>query len=211
MVAHSVEVATFEENEMPVLRILTAIALFLCIALPNGRAQADPAQAQAALPSQYAATAIGQAGSVAGKSFGLKVYVQELTTDAQTQELVATLKHKGQDGLVSALENIKDMGRVSPLGSVGTGMRFVRIRPTKDGGQHIVMATNRPISLPELYNATRSSQYKIGFIVLDVDKDGKGTGTLAPLCKVKFNKNNELEIEHYGQKPFRLANVYREK
>ena len=99
---------------------------------------------------QYAATAIGQAGSVAGKSFGLTVYVQELTTDAEMQELVATLKHKGQDGLVSALENIKDKGRVSPWGSVGTGMRFVRIRPTKDGGLHIVLATNRPISFPEL-------------------------------------------------------------
>lgn len=195
---------------MPALRILAAIALF-CIALPNGMAQAaDPAQGQG-LPSQYAATAIGQAGSVAGKSFGLTVYVQELTSDAEMQELVATLKHKGQDGLVSALENIKDKGRVSPMGSVGTGMRFVRIRPTKDGGLHIVLATNRPISFPELYNATRSAQYKIGIVVLDVDKDGKGTGSLAPVCKVKFNKNNELEIEHYGQKPFRLANVYREK
>ena len=47
--------------------------------------------------------------------------------------------------------------------------------------------------------------------VLNVDKDGKGTGTFAPLCKIKFNKKNELEIEHYGQKPFRLANVYRQK
>lgn len=160
MVAHGFEGASLEENDMPALRILTTIALFLRIALPNGMAQADPAQAQALLPLQYAATAIGQAGSVAGKSFGLKVYVQELTSDAEMQELVATLKHKGQDGLVSALENIKDMGRVSPLSSVGTGMRFVRIRPTKDGGQHIVMATNRPISFPELYNATRSSQYQ---------------------------------------------------
>jgi hypothetical protein len=47
--------------------------------------------------------------------------------------------------------------------------------------------------------------------MLDVDKDGKGTGTFSPLCKVKFNKSNELEIENYGQKPFRLANVYRQK
>ena len=153
----------------------------------------------------------GQSGSTAGKTFGLTVYLQELTSDGQVEELMATLKHKGQDGLVSALENIKDLGRVSPTASVGTGMRFVRIRPTKDGGQHIVLATNRPISFPELYNATRSAQYKIGIVVLDVDKDGKGTGSFAPLCKVKFNKKNELEIEHYGQKPFRLANVYRQK
>jgi hypothetical protein len=47
--------------------------------------------------------------------------------------------------------------------------------------------------------------------VLDVDKDGKGAGQLAPVCKIKFNKKNELEIENYGQKPFRLANVYLQK
>ncbi|MGD0415868.1 MAG: hypothetical protein ABSA80_10980 [Terriglobales bacterium] len=197
---------------MPRLRFLATAALFACFAVSNGPAQmAAPSQAQSNLPAQYAATAIGQSGATAGKSFGLTVYLQELTSDGQVDELLATLKRKGQDGLVSALENIKDLGRVSPTASVGTGMRFVRIRPTKDGGQHIVLATNRPISFPELYNSTRSTQYKIGIVVLDVDKDGKGTGSFAPLCKVRFNKQNELEIEHYGQKPFRLVNVYRQK
>ncbi|MGC1477102.1 MAG: hypothetical protein WA804_14745, partial [Terriglobales bacterium] len=161
--------------------------------------------------AQYAATAFGQSGSVAGKSFSLNIYVEGLTSDGEVEELAATLRHQGQDGLISAMEKINDKGRVAPTGSVGTGMRIVRIHPTKDGGQHIVLATNRPISFPELYNGTRSTNYKIGIVVLDVDKDGKGTGSFAPLCKVKFNKKNELEIEHYGQKPFRLANVYRQK
>jgi len=197
---------------MTALRFLTVAALFSFLALTNGFSQsADPAETKANVPAQYAAVAFGQAGRTAGKSFSLTVFVQELTSDGQVQELVSTLKHKGQDGLVRALEDIKDKGRFAPMGSVGTGMRVVRIHPTKDGGQHIILATNRPISFPELYNGTRSTQYKIGIVELNVDKDGKGTGTLAPLCKVKFNKNNELEIEHYGQKPFRLANVYREK
>jgi len=178
----------------------------LCIAQTTG-----PAQSQPDVKAQYAAVAIGQSGSTSGKTFGLTVYVQELTSDGDVQELAATLKNKGQDGLVKALEDIKDKGRVAPTGSVGTGMRVVRIRPLKDGGQHIVLVTNRPISFPELYNGTRSRDYQFGIVVLNVDKDGKGTGSFAPLCKIKFNKKNELEIEHYGQKPFRLANVYRQK
>jgi hypothetical protein len=189
-----------------------SVGLLLAVSqIPCSAQAAEPAKTQPDLPVQYAATAIGQSGSTAGKMFGLTVYIEGLTNDGDVDELVATLKHKGQDGLVSALENTKDKGRVSPTGSVGTGMRFVRIHPTKDGGQHIVLATNRPISFPELYNGTRSTDYKIGIVVLNVDKDGKGTGTFSPLCKVKFNKKNELEIEHYGQKPFRLANVYRQK
>jgi hypothetical protein len=197
---------------MSTLRFLAPAALFVCFALSSGAAQtAEQPKTQPDLPAQYAATAIGQSGSVAGKSFGLNVYVEALTSDGDVEELAATLRHQGQDGLISALEKVNDKGRVAPTGSVGTGMRIVRIHPTKDGGQHIVLATNRPISFPELYNGTRSTNYKIGIVVLDVDKDGKGTGSFAPLCKVKFNKKNELEIEHYGQKPFRLANVYRQK
>jgi hypothetical protein len=197
---------------MSTLRFLAPAALFVCFALSSGAAQtAEQPKTQPDLPAQYAATAIGQSGSVAGKSFGLNVYVEALTSDGDVEELAATLRHQGQDGLISALEKVNDKGRVAPVGSVGTGMRIIRIHPTKDGGQHIVLATNRPISFPELYNGTRSTNYKIGIVVLDVDKDGKGTGSFAPLCKVKFNKKNELEIEHYGQKPFRLANVYRQK
>jgi len=197
---------------MPKLRFLATVALFACFALSNGASQTDEQpKTRPDLPAQYAAVAFGQSGSVAGKSFGLTVYVQELTRDGEIEELAATLKHKGPDGLVSALEDIKDKGRVAPTGSVGTGMRVVRIHPTKDGGQHIVLATNRPISFPELYNGTRSRDYKFGIVVLNVNKDGKGTGSFAPLCKLKFNKKNQLEIEHYGQKPFRLASVYRQK
>jgi hypothetical protein len=73
------------------------------------------------------------------------------------------------------------------------------------------MVTNRPMSFGELRNGTRSTDYQFGIVVLDVDKNGKGTGKLAPVCKIKFNKKNELEIENYGQKPFRLANVYLQK
>jgi hypothetical protein len=186
--------------------VMVAASHIQCFAQASGSTENRPD-----LPAQYAATAFGQSGSAAGKSFGLTIYVQELTRDGDVEELVAILKHKGQDGLVSALEKLSDKGRVAPNGSVGTGMRVIRIRSNPDGGQHIVLATNRPISFPELYNATRSTNYKIGIVVLNVDKDGKGTGSFAPLCKVKFNKKNELEIEHYGQKPFRLANVYRQK
>jgi hypothetical protein len=197
---------------MPRLCFLATVALFACLALSNGAAQtAGQPKTQPDIPAQYAAVAFGQSGSVAGKSFGLTVYVQELTSDGEIEELAATLKHKGPDGLVNALEDLKDKGRVAPTGSVGTGMRVVRIHLTKDGGQHIVLATNRPISFGELYNGTRSRDYKFGIVVLNVGKDGKGTGLFAPLCKVKFNKKNELEIEHFGQKPFRLANVYRQK
>lgn len=187
-------------------------SVLLCFALPSGAAQvAAQPKTQPNLPVQYAAVAIGQSGSAAGKSFGMSIYIDAVSNDGEVEELAGTLKHKGQDGLVKALDNLKDKGRVAPTGSVGTGMRVIRIRPTNDGGQHIVLLTNRPISFRELWNGTRSRDYPFGIVILNVDKDGKGTGLFDPLCKMKFNKKNELEVERYGQRPFRLVNVYRQK
>jgi hypothetical protein len=169
------------------------------------------AAAQVALPAQFSATAIGQAGAAAGKSFGVTIYLTGLTSDQDIQEYAATLKSKGQDGLVSALEKAQDVGRVAPTGSVGSGFRIARVHPDKNGGVRITMATNRPISFGELSNSSRSRDYPIGIVILNLDKDGNGAGLLSAACKVKFNKKGELEIEHYGQKPLRLANVRREK
>jgi len=192
---------------MPRLKHLAvAMTLTLLIAVSAHAQEPKPP-----VPAQYAATAFAQSGAAAGKSFGLTIYVDALTSNGERDELLGILKQKGQSGLVDKFADMKDVGRVAPIGGVGTGMRFARMFPNKNGGTRIIMATDRPISFPELYQGTRSRDYPIGIIVLDVDKDGKGTGNFAPLCKVKFNKKGELEIENYGQKPFRLANVYREK
>jgi hypothetical protein len=180
-------------------------------AWPNAVAQTESARQAPDLPRQYSGTALGQAGAVAGKSFGVDVYITGWTTDQQVQDFAAILAKSGPDGLVKAMEKTSDVGRLSPTGYVGSGFRFARSRPTPGGGLHITMITNRPISFGESYNGTRSRDYQFGIVVLNVDKDGNGTGSLAPVSKIKFNKKNELEIEHFGQKPLRLANVRRAK
>jgi hypothetical protein len=197
------------------MRLKNLLAKFaLCVlsgcALSAAYAQNDDSKPLTDLPKQFSATAFGDAGVMAGKSFGLDVYITAWTTDQQVSDYISVLKEKGPDGLASTLEKTDDVGRLSPTGFVGSGFRFARYRPTPNGGLHIVMVTSRPMSFGELYRATRSTDYQFGILVLDVDKNGKGTGKLAPICKIKFNKD-QLEIENYGQKPFRLVNVYLQK
>jgi hypothetical protein len=193
------------------LRVIPVLFVLSGCMLSNAFSQSGDNKPLSDLPRQFAATAFGQAGTMAGKSFGVNLYITGWTTDQQVTDFISVLKEKGPDGLVSAMEKTDDVGRLSPTGFVGSGMRFARSRPTANGGLHIVMVTNRPMSFGELYRSGRSTDYQFGIVVLDVDKDGKGTGKLAPVCKIKFNKKNELEIENYGQKPFRLANVYLQK
>jgi len=196
------------------LGLIVMLFVFSGSVLSNGTtaaAQSESATPVPDLPLQYSATAFGQAGAVAGKSFGLDVYITGWTSGQELQEFAATLKKSGPDGLVRALEKTKDVGRLSPTGFVGSGFRVARYRTAPEGGLHIMMLTNRPMSFGELYRGSRSTGYQFGILVMNIDKDGKGTGTLAPACKIKFNKKGELEIEHYGQKPWRLANVRRAK
>jgi hypothetical protein len=193
------------------LRVMTVLFVFAGCSLSNAWAQNGDSKPLTDLPRQYSATAFGQAGSMAGKSFGLTIYITGWTTDQQVTDYVNTLKEKGPNGLVSMMEKTDDVGRLSPTGFAGNGFRFARYRKTANGGLHIVMVTNRPMAFGEVYNSTRSTDYQFGIAVFDVDKNGKGTGQLAPVCKIKFNKKNELEIENYGQKPLRLANVYLQK
>ena len=191
------------------------VTVIVCVlsgcALSNAYAQNDDSKPLTNLPRQFSATAFGDAGVMAGKSFGLDLYITAWTTDQQVKDYVGVLKEKGSDGLVSAMEKTDDVGRLSPTGFVGSSFRFARYNATPNGGLHIVMVTNRPMSFGELYRSGRSTDYQFGIVVLDVDKNGKGTGKLAPICKIKFNTLNQLEIENYGQKPFRLENVYLQK
>jgi hypothetical protein len=191
--------------------VLLALSGSVLLGGTSAAAQVEGPVAGPDLPRQYSATAFGQAGTAAGKSFGLDIYITGWTSDQDLQNFATILKAKGPDGLVSALEKTKDVGRLSPTGFVGSGFRIARARPTPEGGLRIVMVTNRPMSFGELYRGSRSTDYQFGIVVLNVDKDGKGTGTLAPVCKIKFNKKGELEIENFGQKPWRLANVRRVK
>lgn len=44
-------------------------------------------------------------------------------------------------------------------------------------------------------------------LVLDVNDKGVGEGLLYGVCRVKFTKDNQLEIEHFGQAPAQFEAV----
>ena len=167
----------------------------------------SPAQSETnQKPEKFTATAFGQGGMFSGKSVLLNIYINNYTTDEEVQELSATLKNKGSDALLDAVQRMKESGRVSTVASTGWRVPVVRQRTT-DKGRRIVMFGDRPISFYESVNAPRSKTYEFGMLVLNVNEKGEGDGLLYGACKVKFNSDNQLEVEHYGQAPARLTGV----
>jgi hypothetical protein len=157
-------------------------------------------------PEQFSATAFGQGGMFAGKSASLNIYITDYTSDQEVEELAATLKTKGSDALLRTLQKMKEKGRVATTGRVGWTVPIVR-QHTTEKGRRVVMFADRPISFYEASTAPRSRSYEFGMLVLDVNNRGEGEGLLYGACKVKFTKDDQLQVEHYDQAPARLSSV----
>ena len=140
-----------------------------------------------------------------GKMFNVNILIQQLSTPDDQKTLIEAFNRSGQDGLVKALEDMKPKGRIRfASGGVGNDIKHIIELPS-DNGRRFRLVTDRTLAFGELYNSTRSTDYSVGAIELTITPDGKGTGTLLPACKLKLNKQKQIEVEAY-QNPWELNN-----
>jgi len=138
------------------------------------------------------------------------IRVKAYTDNEKTQQFASALLEGGQQALTKALEKSDDIGSIQLTGRIGFyDFKLIRSRPTSTG-RRIVAVCDRPLQFGELYGGTRSTDYTIGIMILDLNKDKKGkevgSGTLYYAAKVKI-KNKTIKIEHFQIHPVRLVNV----
>jgi hypothetical protein len=131
------------------------------------------------------------------------------STEAERDALLNTLKEKGSTALLDALTKQPEAGFIKMPNTLGWTIYYARKTDLPDGGQRIVIATNRPLRFGEVQKQTRSVNYDFMLIELRVPKDGKkGEGKLAPAAKVTWDKEtNQVDIENYQAMPVMLKNV----
>jgi hypothetical protein len=139
------------------------------------------------------------------------VRVKHYSSDATTKRMAAALVEGGQDALVKELEKAKPIGKATLSGRVGFfDLKLIRSRKTPTG-RRVIGVSDRPIAFLEAYRGSRSTDYELGIIVLDLklNKKGKevGEGMMLYAAKVKINKQGKLEIEYIGLDPIKLRNV----
>jgi hypothetical protein len=161
-----------------------------------------PLRAQERMTIQ--ATARGTSTQM-GKMFNVNILIQQLSTPEDQKTLIDAFNSSGQDGLVKALEKMKPKGRIRfASGGVGNDIKHIIELPS-ESGRRFRLVTDRTLAFGELYNGTRSTDYSVGAIELTITPDGKGTGTVLPACKLKLNKQKQIEVEAY-QNPWELNN-----
>lgn len=186
--------------------MILMVPLFLLSTLwASGQEEKDKKEKKK--PEHYAAVVVGTGGAVAARSTQLDIYINDYSTDEEVAELRALLMEKGQDALRRRLEKIKK-GRIAPTGRIGNDVAVIRAFPTENG-KKIALISARIMPFLELYMGGRSTDYNLSWILLDLDEEGKGTGSVIVAADMKFNDQGQLVVESYGLQYLKLVNVRR--
>ena len=160
-------------------------------------------------PERYLATAIDMNRSASGN---IEITVERWSTDAERDRLMKVLLDKGPEKLLDALQDVKRVGYIRTPDSIGWDLRFARKTRLPEGGDRVVLVTDRPIGFWEARNQPRTIDYPFTFVELRLNKDGQGEGKLSLATKIIADKeNNIVTLENYDTQPVMLTQVRREK
>jgi hypothetical protein len=160
-------------------------------------------------PERYTAMAVNMDRGGAGT---VEMVVNRWSSNADREKLVSTLMDKGAEKLLDVLQGMPRVGYIRTPDSIGWDLHYAHKMPLPDGGERVVLATDRRIGFWEAANQPRSIDYPFTVIELHLNNDGEGNGTLSLATKITADKENKIvSLENYGTTPILLQNVKRER
>lgn len=135
----------------------------------------------------------------------VQIHISRWSTDADRTRLLTVLRESGPEALLKELQKMPAVGTIRTPNSVGYDLHYARQAPVGDG-RRIVIATDRPISYLEATNQGRTLDYPFTLLQMQLDKNGKGTGTMSYATKIVAN-DDVIELEDLASAPFRLTNI----
>jgi hypothetical protein len=163
-------------------------------------------------PERFTAFAVNLDGTpVAPAGAGVvEMVVERYSTDAERDRLLKALIEQGPDKLLDTLQSLPRVGYIRTPNSIGYDLHYARKAPLPDGGERVVLATDRYIGYWEAANRPRTIDYPFTVIELRLNRDGVGEGKMSLATKISIDKeHNQIELEDYGTQPVLLTMVRR--
>lgn len=161
-------------------------------------------------PVRYRALAVNMGSPVRWSSLNVEMVVNRWSTDAERDRLVSVLLEKGADELLDVLQDMPRVGYIRTPDSIGYDLKFARRAPLDDGGERVMLATDRYIGFWEAANRPRTVDYPFTVIELRIRPDGEGEGKMSLFTKLIVEKKTKTVIlEDYGIQPVLLQGVTR--
>jgi hypothetical protein len=150
-----------------------------------------------------------------GTGENLKIDVFKWATDAERDALLAVLKEKGDSGIGPALEKAPTAGYIWDSGSLGYSLRYAQKSTLPDGGERIIVVTDRPLGSwgRETWKATGQAAapgYPFTVVELRFNKQGRGEGKMSLAAKVTADADAKtVTLDGYAAAPVLINNVKR--
>lgn len=152
-----------------------------------------------------------------GNGGTLQIRINSFSPAGTRQRLIQTMLDKGQDALLKALQKEPSRGRISAPGwqgpdpqnyRLGWDLRYVAHDKLPDGGDRIVIATDRQMSFAEVRNQPRTVDYPFTLFEIHIPKEGKGEGRGFGATQIKFDKKkNQIVLEQYSAGALQLNEI----
>jgi hypothetical protein len=187
---------------------MTRLHAHLAAAFAGAMAMVGVAQTSGT-PERYTAMAVNMNR---GGSGTVDIAVTRWSTETERTRLVSTLMDEGPQKLLDLLQSYPRVGYIRFNSGLGYDLHFSEKNELPDGGERVVLATDRPIGFWEAANQPRTIDYPFTIIELHLNSDGAGEGKLSVATKIIGNKDtNTVILENYDIQPVLLQSVRRVK
>jgi len=168
-----------------------------------------PAVQTADSHERYTALAVNMGSApVRWKDLTVEMVVERWSTDAERDKLLGVAFNKGSDTLLDTLQHMPKVGYIKTPDSIGYDLHFAQKSPGEDGGEHVTLATDRPIGFWEATNRPRTIEYPFTVVELRIRPDGQGEGKMSLFAKIIPDKRKKtIVLENYGTGPVVLQAV----
>lgn len=165
----------------------TVCTLAFCLALPSAAAANGPGREFSA--ELHAKFRIG-----GGNRMLVNLVIDRYTSIEEAQQLAEVLAQGGQRALLAALKGRFD-GRIR-LGATDMPVALVVAEPQSRGYRYLFL-TPRQIGFDERQLNKDSLDYPFGVIDFEVDRFGRGEGSLHVAAALSIDEYGHVEIEDY--------------
>ena len=162
-----------------------------------------------ATPERFTALAVNLERGTSGQ---VEIAINRSSTEAERDRLISTLMDQGPEKLLDVLRGMPRVGYIRTPESVGYDIHYARRAPLPDGGEQVVVVTDRRIEFWEAANRPRSIDYPFTVIELHLNPDGEGEGKISVATRITADRQNRIiTLENYSTQPVLLRSVKRER
>ena len=156
-------------------------------------------------PARFTAAAVDLNRGAAGT---LEFTVNRWSSDADRDRLLQVMFDQGPEKLLDALKDMPRMGYIRTPGRVGWEIRFAHHVADPDGGERIMIITDRPMGFREVAGRPRSFDYPFTVIEVTLQKGGEGEGKAMVATRIFGDRDTrQMTLENFDISPVMLTKV----